>query len=301
MVLMYHRVARVPRDPWRMAVDPTRFAEQVEVLGRRRTIVPLDWLVTELEAGRVPLGAVALTFDDGYLDVLTEAKPVLERAGAPAVAYLTTGSLGRRREFWWDELARLLLEAATLPAALTLEVGGRTRTWRVPDGDAAGAEREAFHYAVWDAIRLLPAAARNTALAAIAAWAAAAPPARPADRALDPDEVRALAAGGVVAIGAHSVSHASLPALAADAARREIAESRAECERLVGAPVTGFAFPFGDWSRATARMARAAGFRHAVTVEPGYAVSARDRFQLPRMLVADWSGEELEQRLLGAR
>jgi peptidoglycan/xylan/chitin deacetylase (PgdA/CDA1 family) len=64
-------------------------------------------LVDEVQAKRTPLwGAVAITFDDGYADLLANAKPLLERADVPATAFVVAGGLGR--PFWWDELAALL-------------------------------------------------------------------------------------------------------------------------------------------------------------------------------------------------
>jgi hypothetical protein len=99
IVLMYHRVADIVVDPWNLAVGPERFAEQIAVLARRREIVPLE-RIGERPAGK-PLAAI--TFDDGYVDVLTHALPVLESHGAPATVFVTTGQMGSPREFWWDE------------------------------------------------------------------------------------------------------------------------------------------------------------------------------------------------------
>lgn len=291
IVLMYHRVAEVPHDPWRLAVAPARFAEQLDVLTRRRRVVPLDWLVAELEARRVPDRAVAITFDDGYADVLLHAKPVLERFAAPATVYLTTGAIGRRAELWWDELARLVLASPALPAAVTLAIGGRPTTFDTAD-------RAAAHLAIWSALRPLAEAPRAALLAELARAIVVPAPRHPLDRALDPDEVRALAAGGLVAIGAHTVTHPSLPLLDPAAQRREMRESRAACEALVGAPVTAFAYPFGDHDDASVAAARECGFRHACTVEPGVVTSARQRFRIPRILVDDWDGAELERRVL---
>jgi peptidoglycan/xylan/chitin deacetylase (PgdA/CDA1 family) len=64
-----------------------------------------------LESGRLPANAAAVTFDDGYADNLKAAKPRLQRAGAPATVFIATGYVGERREFWWDELARIILES----------------------------------------------------------------------------------------------------------------------------------------------------------------------------------------------
>src|SRR5262245_44463727 len=100
VILMYHRVARVPCDPWGLAVSPERFAEQIDVLVGRRRVIALGALAGALARGDAPRDAAAVTFDDGYADVLTEAVPVLERYGCPATVFLTTGAIGRDGEFW---------------------------------------------------------------------------------------------------------------------------------------------------------------------------------------------------------
>jgi peptidoglycan/xylan/chitin deacetylase (PgdA/CDA1 family) len=295
LILMYHRVASLACDPWRLAVTPERFDAQIEVLTRLRTIVPLDWLVEKLEDGRVPERAVALTFDDGYVDVLHNARPVLERHGVTATAYFTTGAIGRRREFWWDAVSRIVLESPTLPDALTLEVDGRRHVWRVD----AGGDRTKLHFGIWDTLRPLAEHSRAELLGELERWSGSAPSVRSIDRALDADEARELAASEAFTIGAHSLTHASLPRLSDDEKRREVNDSRAACEELLGASVTSFAYPFGDRDRATERIVAASGFRHACATDPGVAVTIRDRFHLPRIAVENWGAAELEERLAG--
>jgi peptidoglycan/xylan/chitin deacetylase (PgdA/CDA1 family) len=53
-----------------------------------------------------------VTFDDGYADNLYNAKPLLERYGIPATVFLITGYIEDKRQLWWEELVRLLLQPA---------------------------------------------------------------------------------------------------------------------------------------------------------------------------------------------
>ena len=120
---MYHRVADPPLDPWGLCVAPDRFRDQLVALKAHRVVISLDELVDALEAGAVPPRATALTFDDGYSDNASTAKPLLEELGVPATMFLTTGSLGKDRPFWWDELATLVL-AGRRAADFDFEVAG---------------------------------------------------------------------------------------------------------------------------------------------------------------------------------
>jgi peptidoglycan/xylan/chitin deacetylase (PgdA/CDA1 family) len=80
--------------------------------------------------------------------------------------------------------------------------------------------------------------------------------------------------------------------------RREIQQSKNDCEALTGSPIEGFAYPYGDCDPATEKLVCEAGF--------GWACSTRsdrvnftgfDPFDLPRMQVLDWNAEEFEKRI----
>ncbi len=73
-------------------------------------------------------------------------------------------------------------------------------------------------------------------------------------------------------IGAHSLNHPRLRLLPEDAARHEMAESKARLEAEFGKPVTHFAYPVGDPTsagRREFRLAQDIGFATAVTTRPG--------------------------------
>jgi peptidoglycan/xylan/chitin deacetylase (PgdA/CDA1 family) len=100
LILGYHRVADLQSDPHGLAVSVHHFAEQVEVLSRLAHPMSLAQLVAHVKAGTVPPQAVALTFDDGYADVLYQALPLLERYQIPATVFVVSGCLGE--PFWWE-------------------------------------------------------------------------------------------------------------------------------------------------------------------------------------------------------
>ena len=91
VILMYHRVADLDADPAALAVHPDRFAEQLAALrerfSRRSRCPPSSRRPIEDE----PPGSVVVTFDDGYRDNLTSAKPLLERFDVPATVFVVSG------------------------------------------------------------------------------------------------------------------------------------------------------------------------------------------------------------------
>jgi peptidoglycan/xylan/chitin deacetylase (PgdA/CDA1 family) len=100
MILMYHCVQEVPEDPHRLCVTPARFAEQMSWLrehGLRG--VGMGTLVDAMAAGREQ-GLVGITFDDGYVNILENALPELQRHEFTATMFIISDLLGGTNE--WD-------------------------------------------------------------------------------------------------------------------------------------------------------------------------------------------------------
>src|SRR5207245_611648 len=115
----YHRVEDLPSDPQRMCVGPDQFDEHLAVLRTRFRPASLSSAVEATRKGDLDRD-VAVTFDDGYADNLLNAKPLLETHGIPATVFVTTDYIDSKREFWWDELERLLLQPGDLPDVLNI-------------------------------------------------------------------------------------------------------------------------------------------------------------------------------------
>lgn len=99
-VWMYHSVTGAGEDPYDVTVSPARLDHQLGWLARRglRGVAMAELLAARgtPEARRM----VALTFDDGYTDLITDALPVLARHGFTATAFVLAGRFGGSNE--WD-------------------------------------------------------------------------------------------------------------------------------------------------------------------------------------------------------
>jgi peptidoglycan/xylan/chitin deacetylase (PgdA/CDA1 family) len=300
LILMYHRVAEEPVDPWRLCVSPAHFEAHLSVLRARGGLCTLDDVVA-----RTPLdGAVAVTFDDGYDDTLGTAAPLLARHEVPATVFVTTAGFDGDGACWWDVLAELLLRPGRLPEALHLRVGGREHAWALGP-QAAYEEDEAARHRAWlpgappptarhalylDLWQLLierPPEEQACALDALRAWAGA--DGMPPGRLLTREEVARLSA--YVEVGGHTIHHPALPALDEGGRVWEIAEGKRQLEDAIGRPAVHFAYPYGRYGPAVAAAVRAAGFKSAVTTDPGRVKPASDPFALPRVQVPDLDGD----------
>jgi peptidoglycan/xylan/chitin deacetylase (PgdA/CDA1 family) len=117
--LMYHSVSAVGGPMRDLAVPPALLTEQLEALSAAGyQLVGLTEALDRLAAGDTAR-MVAVTFDDGYRDFLTEGVPILEKTGSRATLYASTGHLGGHADWlgdWaaafgpmltWDELAEV--------------------------------------------------------------------------------------------------------------------------------------------------------------------------------------------------
>ena len=84
-------------------------------------------------------------------------------------------------------------------------------------------------------------------------------------------------------VGSHTLDHVHLPEVSALEARRQIFESKAILENLVGMPVTAFCYPYGDYLPEHATMAREAGYVSATTTVRGLVRGKDDPFELTRV------------------
>ena len=282
LILLYHRIADCPHDPWDLAVSPTNFAQHLDLLRRKRTIVPLSWLAERIEQGRNANHAVAVTFDDGYRDLLTNAKPLLLRHGAPATVFVPGGLVGKVSGFWWDSLTRIFLGTPLLPDRLTVDRAGQTSTWAV-SGEAGG--RRKVHDAVWAQFKAMTQGERERQLTQLCAWADVPNSVGLADRCMTAAELAEFIHPGLIDPGAHTMTHPSLPLLSPEAQDVEIRDSLGWINRTLGTRPAGLAYPFGDCDAVTRATARTAGARFAFTTASRAIPRGADMFALPRVPV----------------
>jgi peptidoglycan/xylan/chitin deacetylase (PgdA/CDA1 family) len=287
LILMYHRVAAVSADPWGLAVHPDRFEAHLAVLARHRTPMRMSELVRALNAGTLPHDAVAVTFDDGYVDNLHHAKPRLAAAGIPATVFLMAGAIGQRTEFWWDEVARGILGR---PGS-----GSDWRAWQSPPSDA-----EAEYLRVWRELRDATPPERDARMRRFREAVNDSPP-RAGDLPMNTAEVAELCADGLVEIGGHTVTHPVLPLLDPVERRREIRAGKESCERLAGTAIEGFAYPHGAMDADTRAAVAECGFSWACSTE-SISVPSKDVdcFALPRVFVPDCDARAFERTLEAA-
>ena len=296
IILMYHSIAPDEVAP---AIDPPNriapevFNRQMRFLHAHRRVVSMSELAEQLEAGRTPeVGTVCITFDDGYLDTLTTAAPILDRYRLPATLFLPTAYIDRAENQWADVLHvqftqrsadRLSLPALKVDADLSrpAELASARCAIHIHLLQAEYAQRSALLQEV--ARQLKPGGAAMPRLT------------------MNWNEVRELVRKHPrFEIGGHSRDHIDLMTHDGAVAEREIRGCASDLARELGPGARHFSFPYGRWREETRAIVSASGWRSAVGSTDALRIGpASDRFVLGRPQTPN-SMTELRFRTSGA-
>ena len=246
VAVMYHRVGDPQGDPERElvpALGSRRFARQLRYVRACYRAVPASGLMAAVAARRrgqrIP---IAITFDDDLACHVTEAAPLLRRAGLTATFFLSGASLSAPFAFWWERLQAAVDRGLTDEQVLAGVTPSR-------DIHALGADVQSLEPDQREELadRLTEVLGPD-----------------PDDAGLRAAQVRAPVDAGFE-IGFHTRRHDLLPILEDDALAAALSDGRAELEELAGRPLEAVAYPYGGVDARVAEAARAAGFRYGFT------------------------------------
>ena len=283
LVVNYHRLhARADHGPTRFDdgvfdTDVETFRRQMQWLKAATVVLDEDGLLNLGQDHELPRGTVysAVTFDDGYIDCYSLARPVLDDLGIRGIFFLPFEMMETRRLGWWDVAAYLL--KTTKQRAV--QVDGQGYDLR---GDFAGSLRR-----ILTLFKLEPAERTEPLLARLAEACGVAPPSHDDQSAelMSWAQVREMRAAGH-GIGSHTLSHRVLATLSPEAQAHEINDSKRSLEAVLGREVVSFAYPVGGPQHIndhSVRLAREAGYQQAFTFLTGLAsLPLTDRFRIPR-------------------
>jgi len=279
VILMYHSVAD---DEVAEFIDPpnhlrsTEFERQMAFLSRHRNVVSLMELIEQLNAGEEPsAGTVCITFDDGYLDNLTVAAPILEKYQLPAMLYLPTAYIDRGETHWADLVYQLIRfrtrDHLTMPSlGLSADLSdkmqqiGAYQMLHRPLLTALYPDRQAILEQVREQLQPSQVGPRLT---------------------MNWDDVRDMGQRfPQFSIGGHSQWHVDLNAHRGQCALGEIEGCKRRIQSELGIDPEHFSFPYARWSVETRSLVEQYGWKSAVGDGHGFRIGLKsDKFVLPRL------------------
>ena len=289
-IFIFHRVLPEADPLFPDEPDARRFSTLLDWIGRWFNVLPLTVAVDALKTAKLPARAAAITFDDGYADNFTVARPLLAAHGMCATFFIATGFLGGGR-MWNDTVIEAVRRTPMRHLDLSdLQLGCH----------AVGeiTEKRAAIRAIIDAIKYLPIAERHACCCRIAEISGAS---LPDDLMMRSAQVAAMRHLGME-IGGHTVTHPILARLDPAQARQEISEGKAFLENLLNEPIRLFAYPNGrpgsDYLPEHVAMVRDLGFQAAVSTAWGTSDRHTDPYQLRRFTPWDPTRTRFGIRLL---
>ena len=263
-IVTWHRVDEAENRPdlypGMISASPQQFQEQVRLLASRFNVVSLAGVLTAWrEQAPLPERAVLLTFDDACRDFAQHAWPVLQEAGLPVTLFVPTAFPDQpERHFWWDRVYRAVCRSEGTPA-LSLPWGETA----LPD---AGTRMAVFRR-LKEHIKSLPHDAANTLIESICRQGQCPPPVD--NGVLSWKELRQLHAEGVT-LAPHTQTHPMLNQLPEPEIERELAESRRDLQREIGAEILPvLAYPAGGVDTQVTSAMHRAGYELGMTTRRG--------------------------------
>jgi peptidoglycan/xylan/chitin deacetylase (PgdA/CDA1 family) len=286
-ILMLHRV--IPTDqiqtgqrfiPTDMEISTDEFENIITYfMERDYAFVSLDDIYNILHQDNINKKFIAITFDDGYVDVYNYAYPILKKRGVPFSINVTTGFPDRSVIIWWYLLEELLLNYQDL----SFEINGNNYTYHFAN------QREKY-FAFREIRDFILDSTRESFLEKM-------------ERIFGPfqidllkktqelslswDQIREMSRDPLVTIGGHTVNHKPLGKLTMEKIREEIQGAAARIQEQVGKKVEHFSYPFGRKECGPREFAivKEMGFKTAVTTRfTNIFPEHRDRLEcLPRI------------------
>jgi peptidoglycan/xylan/chitin deacetylase (PgdA/CDA1 family) len=174
----------------------------------------------------------------------------------------------------------------------------RDRSWRAWENPPT--TRHHLYASLWQLLQPLTEAERQSVLVELQAWSNAGTDSRTTHRTLSVEDVCTLARGELIEIGCHTVTHSILSLLPLASQRNEIHQSKNWLEDVIGRKITTFSYPYGskrDYTPETVSLVRDAGFACACSTTPTLVTTDSELFELPRLQVKDWDGDEFAYQL----
>ncbi len=288
-VLIYHRVGNYGAGFRGLTITKELFEEQIIYLKENYKIIRADddW-------ENISEQSIVLTFDDGYKDFYHAVVPLLEKHKIPATVFVSTGNIDTRREFWGDELERVLRESTR---------GEKRIVFCEERFDIENEKQiETAFFAIRKMLKEMKNSEREQAMNQLKMELGIGEmPGREDYRVMSSGEILECSQSPYVTIGAHTVNHCCLSYEEEEQQRWEMEKSKDELERIIGRRVDVFAYPYGesnDYTDKTIEIARAIGFKKVFAANPGLANHIVKYGNIPRNDISKVNNIEAAVRLV---
>ena len=310
---MYHRVAELVNDPWQLAVSPANFESHLQLLHKNYRVISVRELVANLGKKSIPSRTVCITFDDGYRDNHSTAKPLLEKYNCPATFFIATEYIDQQRSFWWDELEQIILNTQKLPKLLSANVHGEPFVFELEHDFELTAEiqekqknwiwnappptrRCELYLELWKRLKPLEFWEQQSVLENVRNWGSCDSDAG-RSTSLTKEQIKDLSEKPLFDIGMHTLTHPNLPDHSREIQYKEIAGSEQYLANNCSNILRVLAYPNGKFDETTVSVVIKQQLEAAFTTGAHPVTKFSNPFQLGRFQVNNWNEEEFSDRI----
>jgi peptidoglycan/xylan/chitin deacetylase (PgdA/CDA1 family) len=257
---MFHRV-NPERDKLWDPMDVSRFEQIIRFLSKKYEIVLLEEYCGKNVKFKGGWPLATITFDDGYLDNLEYAAPILQKYGCKASFYVVTDCIDSGRMIWTQEIKHYLKSTKLLHFKCDLSYLPeklQVNKWQNDN------ERLAYAHAIRNFLVKANQRIREYFLNDLRS---AFTDVEPLNVMMNWDNVRQLHSEGHV-IGSHTKSHPALPTLEKiSEIETELQHSGSRILEALGTFPDSIAYPFGAYNDDVIEAAKRTGYKFGIAVD----------------------------------
>lgn len=278
IILEYHMVDEVNHDYNNINIYPDYFEQQICYLKEHCQIVSYEDLLFG-EAGNGT--QIAISFDDVFTGFKDIVYPVITQYQIPVILFLTEKYTMLHREFWMNELMRLLLEEKNHEREFLF----RHPMYQYKFSTASFREREAVYNSLKFILGGMDELGRENCMEQIRSWASVDDGDREEYLPLSIDFCRTIKSDPLISFGSHTVSHGFLGEMTYEEQYGEISRSKHFLESVLDREIQHFAYPFGSYNNTTKDILRKLNFKSACSSKKGWWEDQKTDFlELPRLV-----------------
>ena len=285
LIIMYHGVRKGKQRINGRHITAGEFERQLRYFSRHFAVVPLPEICEMKIRGIVPVRrTIALTFDDGFLNNVTVALPLLRKYGMPATFFLCTAAIEDTSYLHPSDLLDL---ARVAGGTDEISIAGDTFARQGHQLRSIATGRNAY-----EQVSSLPLdrwhSVMNTLKGKFEVNKLTADVNKELYALIDDTSIDQFVNDDLAGIGSHSHHHVDLTQLQEEEIFRELESSKKILGAHTAKPVESVAFPYGYYNATVIRQARALGFRYLIAggdVPPEFSNEV-----FPRIGVLDGAG-----------
>ena len=257
-------------------LSKSSFRKQLGYLQRKGySFISMTKLVNKINNGEKLGKNVALTFDDGFQNIINNAYPIIREFNARGCFYLVSGLIGTDQLLWTDQVETVVRNHST--GSINFSFKGQAINY--PLGNKMLSE-----HAMTDIKRKLRRLANKERLEHLMQFESIKLTDIPEEfKIADWEQINELDPE-LIEIGNHTKNHPECAKLtSSEELEEEILLSKKEIENNTGRRVEHFCYPSNSYNKRVIDKVQQSGYKSAVTVDGGFIDNHSNLFKLNRV------------------